>query len=57
MRILDSVAALQSSPPKLGGVAAPFRKRSRSETAQTGWFQKTGEPPRPRQQRRLRDIS
>ena len=47
MRILDSVAALQSSPPKLGGVAAPLRKSPRSEAAQTGWFQKAGEPPRP----------
>jgi len=28
----------QSSPPKLGGVAAPSRRRSRSEMAQTGWF-------------------
>ena len=46
MRILDSVAALQSSPPKLGGVAAPFRKRSRSETAQTGWFPSGNHPGR-----------
>ena len=41
-----------NSPPKLGGVAATLRKRSRSEAEQTGWFLNRNvaaqEPPRPR---------
>ncbi len=36
----------QSSPPKLGGVAAPSIKRCEATlAAQTGWFQKGTTPP------------
>src|SRR5881409_2101774 len=68
-RRFDEICRTGYSPPPRGGVAAPLRRcREASEAAQTGWSltrraSKTHSetfrcerPPRPLQQRRLRDI-